>query len=430
MENLDFTKSNALLQRALEVIPGGTQTFSKSITQFPRNISPYYVDRGEGATLWDVDGNRYTDYISGLHAILLGYQDPDVNAAVRDQFECGLTFSLPTSLEIEVAEEICRLVPSAEKVRFGKNGSDATAGAVRAARGFTGKDRVAVCGYHGWQDWYIGTTSRNLGVPKDVSNLTDVFQYNDIQSLKDLFAKHPGEYAAVVMEPMNMTDPAPGFLEAVRGLTREQGVVLIFDEMITGFRFDVGGAQAAFGVTPDLTTLGKGVANGYPLSAIAGRADIMDVLAESFFSFTMGSEALSLAAAKAVMKKMTDEPVLEHIHTTGRYLIEQLNQCIARHGISDWLSISGHPTWTFLQFKDAGAYSVWDLRTFFMQETIQRGVLCLGTHNLNYAHTQKDIDGLISVYNVVFDQMKDGIENNTLIDSLRCETLVPLFKVR
>lgn len=425
-----FSQSEVLLQRAMKVIPGGTQTFSKSVTQFPRGVSPYYIERGEGARVWDVDGNVYTDFISALHAILLGYQDPDVNRAVRQQMENGLTFSLPHPIEVEVAELIVDIVPSAQKVRFGKNGSDATAGAIRAARGFTGRDRIAVCGYHGWQDWYIGTTSRDLGVPKATKEMSHTFTYNDPDSLEALLKQYPGEFAAVIMEPMNMVEPAPGFLEFVRQITTREKIVLVFDEMITGFRFAVGGAQSVFGVTPDLTTLGKGVANGYPLSILAGRADIMDVLAESFFSFTMGCEALSLTAAKAVINKLKSEPVLDQIHDLGRYLTQEVKVRVERHGVGHFMSLTGHPSWTFWVLKDVGPYTTWDLKTLFIQETIAEGILCLGTHNLNYAHTKMDVDHLLDAYDRILPKLKDAVDNQSLAYHLRCDPLVPLFKVR
>jgi glutamate-1-semialdehyde 2,1-aminomutase len=208
-------------------------------------------------------------------------------------------FSLPHPIEAEVAELICEMVPCAEMVRFGKNGSDATSGAIRLARAFTGRDRVAVCGYHGWQDWYIGSTARHRGVPKATRDLTHTFAYNDLTSLDALLDAHAGEFAAVILEPMNVTDPAPGFLEGVKQRAHRHGAVLVFDETITGFRYANGGAQQLFGVTPDLATFGKGLANGYPVSAVAGRREIMKLMEEIFFSFTFGGEALSLAAARA-----------------------------------------------------------------------------------------------------------------------------------
>jgi glutamate-1-semialdehyde 2,1-aminomutase len=376
-----YARSEELLERALKTIPLGTQTFSKSRTQYPHGVSPYYISRGRGSHVWDVDGNEYVDLIMSLCAVTLGYNDPDVTAAVQAQLADGVIFSLPHEIEIEAAERIVEMVPCAEMVRFGKNGSDATAGAVRVARAFTGRDHVLVCGYHGWQDWYIGSTARSLGVPQATRDLTHTFVYNDIDSLKALFAEYRHEVACVIMEPMNVVEPNPGFLEEVGDLTHANGAVFVFDETITGFRYANGGAQEYFGVIPDLATFGKGLANGYPVSAVAGRADIMKLMEEVFFSFTFGGETLSLAAAVATMDKLRREPVLESIAAQGSLLVQGVRSRIDQHGVSEFLSISGHPAWTFLAFRD-GACSSWDVKTLFMQEMLARGFLTLGSPKL------------------------------------------------
>ncbi len=241
-----------MLERALKAIPLGSQTFSKSKTAYPEGVSPHFMKRGEGSHVWDVDGNEYIDFVNGLASITLGYNDPDVTDAVKAQLEEGTIFSLPHEIEIKVTEKIIEMVPCAEMVRFGKNGSDATAGAIRLARANTKRDHVAVCGYHGWQDWYIGSTSRNLGVPSSVRDLTHSFTYNDLDSLEQLFEKCPDQIAAVIIEPMNSTAPNNGFLEGVTVLAQKNGAILIFDETITGFRYANGGAQEYFGVIPDL----------------------------------------------------------------------------------------------------------------------------------------------------------------------------------
>ncbi|MGE0118505.1 MAG: aminotransferase class III-fold pyridoxal phosphate-dependent enzyme [Dongiaceae bacterium] len=425
-----YHRSEELLARAERTIPLGTQTFSKSRTQFPYGVSPFYAARAQGSRLWDADGNEYIDFISSLASVTLGYNDPDVSAAVRAQLDKGVIFSLPTELELEVAEQIVALVPCAERVRFGKNGSDATAGAVRVARAFTGRDRVAVCGYHGWQDWYIGSTARNKGVPAATQALTHRFDYNSLDSLDRLLRGHPDEFAAVILEPMNVADPAPGFLQGVAELTRKHGAVLVFDEVITGFRFANGGAQELFGVTPDLACLGKGIANGYPLSAVVGRADIMALMEEVFFSFTMGGEALSLAAASAALAKLAREPVVETLGRTGRKILEGTRARIERHGIGGFARAAGHPSWTFLLFADTPACSQWEIKTLFMQEVLARGILSLGTHNVTYAHTDDDVDRLLRVYDEVFPILREAVEEGAMTQYLRCSPLQPLFRVR
>jgi len=422
--------SRELLARAERSIPLGTQTFSKSRLQFPPGIAPLFIERGEGATVWDVDGNGYTDFVNALLAVMLGYCDPDVTEAVHCQLDAGVIFSLPHRLEMEVAEKIIAMAPCAEKVRFGKNGSDATAGAVRVARAFTGRERVAVCGYHGWQDWYIGATTRNKGVPRATAALTHMFPYGDLDALEDLLKAHDGEFAAVMLEPMNVAFPPEGYLEGVRSLAHRHGALLIFDETITGFRFANGGAQALFGVTPDLATFGKGLANGYPLSAVAGRADVMAEMEQVFFSFTMGGEALSLAAANAVLDKLATKPVLKRIHKLGRAVMTGVEDQIHAHGLDDVLAISGHPAWSFLNFREAGGASVFELKTLFLQECFAGGILTLGTHNMSYAHTHRDVGRLLGVYDRVFATLRDAIDAGDVKGRLRAPALEPVFKVR
>ena len=230
-----YKASEEMLERALKTIPLGSQTFSKSKTQYPFGVSPYFAKKAKGSRLWDVDGNEYIDFINGLLSITLGYCDEDVNSAIKNQLDSGSIFSIASELEIEVAEKICEMVPCAEMVRFGKNGSDATAGAIRVARAVTNRDHILVCGYHGWQDWYIGSTSRNLGVPESTQNLTHIFQYNNLESLEELFAKLEGKVAGVIMEPSNVYPPNDGYLQAVKDLAHKNGAILIFDETITGF---------------------------------------------------------------------------------------------------------------------------------------------------------------------------------------------------
>lgn len=426
-----FTLSEQYLERAQRTIPLGSQTFSKSRTQYPHGVSPYFITRGQGSRVWDLDGNEYIDFVSSLASITLGYQDSDVTQAVREQLDSsGVIFSLPHPLEAEVAELICEMVPCAEMVRFGKNGSDATSGAIRLARAYTERDRVAVCGYHGWQDWYIGSTARNRGVPKATQDLTHAFAYNNLDSLRTVLDQHRGEFAAVILEPMNVAEPQPGFLEGVKTLAHEHGALLVFDETITGFRYANGGAQQYFGVTPDLATFGKGLANGYPVSAVAGRRDVMKLMEEIFFSFTFGGEALSLAAAKATLTKLKTQPVVTTLVERGNAIIAGTRRIIDDANLGDVFSVSGHPTWSFLNLRDARGATSFEIKTLLMQELHQRGILSVGTHNVNYAHTQADIDALLAVYTEVLPLIGRALDAGKLSEALRCEPLVPLFKLR
>jgi len=425
-----YRQSEALLERSCKSVPLGSQTFSKSKQQFPYGAAPFFIKKGKGSRAWDVDDNEYIDFVNGLLAVSLGYQDPDVDAAVQEQMKNGVIFSLPHQLEVQVAEKIIDMVPCAEMVRFGKNGSDATAGAIRLARAYTKRDYVVVCGYHGWQDWYIGSTTRDLGVPEATKALTLKFTYNDLSSLEKLFAQYPDQIAAVIMEPMNIEFPKPGFLQGVKESCHQHGALFILDEMITGFRLANGGAQELFGVTPDLVTLGKGVANGYPLSAVAGRKEIMRLMEDIFFSFTFAGETLSLAAALAVMQKLQREPVLAHIHQLGEKLIIGVKELLHKYELEGVISISGHPAWSILSFKDFAGYSMWQTKTLWMQEILKRGILSVGSHNLSYAHSEADIIRLLQVYDEVFAIIKEAMAAQTLVEQLDGEVLKPLFSVR
>jgi glutamate-1-semialdehyde 2,1-aminomutase len=428
--NNRYKKSEDYLARALKTVPLGSQTFSKSKTQLPEGISPFFASKGNGAYLWDVDGNQYVDFANCLAAITLGYNDPDVNKAVMEQFQNGTIYSLAHELEFKVAEKIVEMVPCAEMVRFGKNGSDATAGSIRLARAYTKRDHVLVCGYHGWQDWYIGSTTRDLGVPQVIKDLTHKFIYNDINSLESKLIELKDKVAAVILEPVNVVAPENDFLEKVKELTHKHGAVLIFDETITGFRYANGGAQEFFGVTPDLATFGKGLANGYPVSAIAGKAEIMKLMEEIFFSFTFGGETLSLAASYAVLNKLQREPVIKRLFETGEKVISRLNQLIIEFKVEHIFIVSGYPVWSFFIIKDTEQFNSWELKTLLLQEMFANGVFTIGTHNISYSHSEKDIEQLIDSYRKYFEKVKTALEKNNLKSLLLCEPLKPLFKIR
>jgi glutamate-1-semialdehyde 2,1-aminomutase len=333
-------------------------------------------------------------------------------------------------LEAEVAELIVEMVPSAEMVRFGKNGSDATSAAIRLARAFSGRDHILVCGYHGWQDWYIGSTTRNKGVPNSISSLTHKFEYNNIPSLEMLLDKFKGQIAAVIMEPMNIVYPEEGFLESVQELTHAAGALLIFDETITGFRFSRGGAQELFGVKPDLSTFGKGIANGFPLSAVVGRRDIMMEMEEIFFSGTFGGELLSLAAAKYVLEQHFSNNICEKLAESGENLANQLKEIVNKLNLGNILSFSGHSSWKFLTWHATEVYSSAEVKTYFMQRAFQNGLLILATHNVTTAFDSKIIKKTVHLYSNTLKDLSYAIENRTLTQDLEVVPLVPLFQVR
>ena len=425
---LRLDRSQALKAKAQRLIPSCTQTFSKGPTQFVQGASPVYLARGQGCHVWDVDGNEYLDYAMALGPIILGYNDPSVTEAVIRQVKEGTVFSLPHPLEVEVAERLTELIPCAEMVRFGKNGSDATSGAVRLARAFTGRDLIACCGYHGWQDWYIGTTTRNAGVPKAVQALTIPFEYNNLESLRQIFTEHPRQVAAVIMEPVGLMEPQPGFLEGVQTLARQEGVVLIFDEVVTGFRLALGGAQEYFGVTPDLACFGKGMANGFPLSAIVGRQEIMQLFDEVFFSFTFGGETLSLAAAAATMAALRTKSVIPHLWEQGRRLKDGYNLLARESGVERWTECLGFPPRTVVTFRDeTGAESLMR-KSLFQQECLKRGVLFSGGHNICYSHHPKDIDDTLRVYREVMEILAEAIRSGSVEGQLDGPPVEPVFR--
>lgn len=425
-----YQTSQTMLSQVETIIPLGSQTFSKSKVAYPEGVSPLFINKAQGCQVWDVDNNQYTDFVSGLLSVSLGYGDEDVDNAVIEQLKNGVTFSLPHTLEFDVAKLLVELIPCAQMVRFGKNGSDATSAAIRLARAYTGKEHIAVCGYHGWQDWYIGSTTRDLGVPTSTKALTHSFKYNDINSLVEIFQQFPESIAAVILEPMNVEYPKEGFLEAIKSLCQQHNVVLIFDETITGFRFSLGGAQQLFNVEPDLATFGKGMANGFPLSAIVGKKEIMSLMTEIFFSGTFAGETLSLAATKAVLTKLKQQHVLSHIHAMGDKLIDGLTTIIDNNHVGDWLSVCGHPSWSFLLIKNKAPYSALELKSLYLQEMLKNGILINASHNLNYAHKEQDIDNLLVAFEQTLQVLIATINQQNFTDNFHGKVLEPVFKVR
>jgi glutamate-1-semialdehyde 2,1-aminomutase/spore coat polysaccharide biosynthesis protein SpsF len=419
-----------LLERAERVIPTGSQTFSKSKLQLPPGAAPLFVTHGDGGRVYDVDGNEYVDLVSALLPNVLGYRDPDVDLAIRRQLTRGISFSLPTILETELAERLVKHIPCAEMVRFGKNGTDATSAAVRLARAATKRDRLILLGYHGWQDWYIGATTRNLGVPASVSALSHLAPYGDLQAIEDLFVRYPGEFAAVMLEPMNTVEPAPGYLKGLKELVHRHGALLIFDEIITGFRWAIGGAQARYGVAPDLACFGKAMGNGMPISAVVGRADIMRVMEDIFYSGTFGGEALSLAAAIATIDKIDRDGVIDRLWATGDELMTQAIARIAAVGLSDVVGLVGAAPWAILTFKDHIKTSKEAIKTLFLREMIAAGVLINASHNVCFAHNGADIAQVLFAYDHALAVLREALDRGDVDRRLGNQVIRPVFSVR
>jgi glutamate-1-semialdehyde aminotransferase len=386
-----FDRSMAMLARARRSIPGASQTLSKGADMFVEGAYPAFLERGRGCRVWDVDGGEYIDYILGLASITLGYAYPAVTEAVARQLAEGSIFSLPHPLEVEVAERLIEVIPCAEQVRFLKTGSEANSAAIRIARAATGREVVVYNGYHGWADWYAVTTPRSKGIPKDTARSIAPFNYNDLPSLVRALDEHDGNVAAVIMEAALLDAPAPGFLEGVRKLAHAHGALLIFDEIVTGFRWAIGGAQESYRVVPDLATFGKGMANGLPLAAIVGRADLGRQFEEVFVSSTFGGDTLALAAARATIDEYRRQPVIERLWAAGRRFQEGFRAAVGRTGVpAECIGFPVHPK---IVFRDASEERSRLLMSLFLQETARRGVLLhFAGFNTSFSHSDADVD--------------------------------------
>lgn len=430
MTGKSFKRSNELFVAAQRLIPLASQTFSKSHQQWVRGAAPLFLVSGKGCRVTDPDGNTYIDYVQGLMPNVLGYGDPDVDAAIRDQLDRGMSFSLPTPRELELAEKLVQLIPAAEMVRYGKNGSDATSAAIRLARAHTGRDKIAICGYHGWHDWYIGTTSRNLGVPKSVAALSTAFPYNDADALEGLFMREPEAYAAVILEPAGAKQPQPGFLERLRSLTEKYGVVLIFDEIVTGFRIHLGGAQAYYGVSPDLACFGKAIANGMPISAVVGRREIMRGMEDIFFSGTFGGEALSIAAAIATIDKLERENVVERLWRRGELLTAESNRVFAKYGLGGTLKFGGAAWWPRLSVVDPPVDANLMI-SLLRQEFVSEGLLLAASYNLCLPHdTESVMQESVNALDRAIALVRQHLDSPDPTGRLRGERVQPTFSVR
>ncbi len=396
----NFEKSRALARRAHELIPAGCHTYSKGDDQFPFN-SPGFIERGEGCTVWDVDGNEFIDWGMGLRAVILGYGYPRDIEAVTEQIAKGPNFLRPAPVEVELAELLTELIPSAEMVKFAKNGSNVTSAATRLARAYTGRDYIALCREHpffSFDDWFIGTTPPNAGIPEESYRHSLTFHYNDIASLERLFDEYPDQIAAVIMEPVTLEAPKDNFLARVRDLAHKHGALLIFDEMISGFRWHLSGAQTYFDVIPDLSTFGKAIANGFSVSVLAGRRDVMELggIHHSkprvfLLSTTHGAETHSLAACIATIREMREKDVVQHLWKAGKALKDGFNDLAAEMGLSDYINCTGYPCSPAIITKDREGQASMPFRTLFMQEMTACGVLMPGVV-VSFAHKQKEVD--------------------------------------
>ena len=381
------------------LIPGGAHTYSKGDDQFSAN-APRHLERGQGGHVWDGSGREFIDWTSGLRTMSLGYGIATVIEAASEQMWKGSNFGRPSYIETEFAQDLIEVIPCAEMVKLGKNGSTVTSAAVKLARAYTGRDYVAICRDHpffSYDDWFIGTTQMRAGIPKAYSDLSVTFSYNDIDELEALFATHSGRIACVIMEAATVAHPQNGFLAKVRDLCHREGALFIMDEMITGFRWHLSGAQAYYEVIPDLATFGKGLANGFAVSALVGKREIMELGGldhdkERVFliSTTHGAENHALAAARATLKIFRENTVIEGLWQRGQELKDGLNRAASGAGAAEYFEAGGVPCSPWFTIRDKSGEASLPLRTLFLQEMVTRGVL-INYLAPNWSHTIDDI---------------------------------------
>ncbi len=426
--NINFpniAKSNELFSRAKNVQKPVTQTLAKGPSQFTNGVAPKYIQRGKGSHVWDVDGNEYIDFNSAIGPISLGYCYQAVDFAIKKQLEEGITFSLMHPLEVEVSELIQEIIPNAEAVKITKTGADAASAAVRVARAFTGREKIFCCGYHGWHDWYIGITSRNAGIPEAIQNLTYTFEYNDIQSV---IAALDNTVAALILEPFIFEAPKPGFLEELAAVCKANGTLLIFDEMWTGFRIAIGGAQEYFNVKPDLAVYSKACANGMPIAFLTGRADVMELFNNEVFSYTtFGGETLSLAACKATILELRKKNVPQYLNEKGAVLKDGYNNIVEVLDMQNYTKCIGYNCRSMVTFLPEAGNGL-ELKTLMQQEMIKRGILWAGFHNMCFSHRDEDIKYTLSAYYEVLQIVKRAIESDDIKKYLKGDVLEAVFR--
>ncbi len=419
---MNFTQSRQMQNKSHALIPGGCHTYAKGDDQYPV-LAPGFIAKGKGCHVWDVDGNEYIEYGMGCRAVTLGHAFPAVVKAAQAEMLKGTNFTRPAPIELACAEQLLGLIEGADMVKFTKNGSDATTAAVKLARAYTGRDLVALCIDHPFysiDDWFIGTTPLDAGIPNAVKQLTKTFHYDDIQSVATLFETHPGQIACLIMEPAKYEDPQDNFLHRVQALCKEHGALFILDEMITGFRWHIGGGQTYYDIVPDLSAFGKALGNGFAVSALVGKREIMELGGlqhdrERVFllSTTHGAETHALAAAIATIQVYRQEPVIETLDRQGRRLATGLRQVIDQHTLSEYVQIIGKPCCLVFSSLDPQKRPSQSYRSLFLQEIIKRGVLGPSLI-ISYSHTDEDVDRTIEAFagalGVYHHALEDGAE--------------------
>jgi glutamate-1-semialdehyde 2,1-aminomutase len=419
MMQMEFKRSNELRTKAHDLIPGGCHTYAKGDDQYPL-LSPGFVVRGQGSRVWDVDGNEFIEYGQGNRSVGLGHAFPYVVDAVQRAIVNGANFSRPAEIELEAAETLLSMVPSGDMVKFCKDGSDATTAALKLARAYTGRNLIACCRdqpFFATNDWFMGTTPLDAGIPTCVKAMTLTFAYNDIESVRQLFVKHPNRIAGLIMEPAKYADPENDFLNAVKQECHKHGALFIMDEMITGFRWHNGGGQACYGVDPDLSCWGKALANGFSVSALTGKRNIMELGGLThqskrvfLLSTTHGAETHGLAAAIATMQVFQREPVIETLYRRGQRLLTEGTQLIESHGLGKCIQIQGKPCCLVFSTLDQEGTPSQAFRSLFLQETIRRGIL-MGSLVVSFTHSDDDIDRTLHAMDGALQVYRKALEN-------------------
>jgi glutamate-1-semialdehyde 2,1-aminomutase len=420
-----ITQSDLLYQRALKVQKPITQTLAKGPGQFTKGVAPKYLQKGKGSHVWDVDGNEYIDFNAAIGPLSLGYAYPAVDEAIKKQLEDGITFSLMHPLEVELSELIQEVIPNAEAVKISKTGADVCSAAIRVARAFTGREKVFCCGYHGWHDWYIGITSRNAGIPEAIQNMTYTFEYNNIEAIREALDE---DVAAIILEPFIFEAPQNNFLQELAEACRENGTLLIFDEMWTGFRIALGGAQEYFNVRPDLAVYSKACANGMPIALLTGRADVMELFNNEVFSYTtFGGEALSLAASIATIKEIRDKNVPQYLDEKGAIIKDGYNEIAQEFGMENLTKCIGYNCRSMITFAPEAGNGL-EIKALMQQEMIKRGVLWAGFHNMCFSHSDEDLNYTLSAYREVMPILKEAIDSQDVKSYLKGEVLEAVFR--
>jgi glutamate-1-semialdehyde 2,1-aminomutase len=404
---MKFKKSNELLIKARHLTPLGAQTYSKSYRYYVAGHAPLFLERGKGSKVWDIDGNKYVDFVCALGPVTVGYANSKINRAIKQQLKKGITFSLPHPISVKLAEKLTQIIPGAEMMRFLKNGADATFAAVKLARAFTNKELILMCGYHGMHDWSISVSENNAGVPINIRENTLLFEYNNMVQIEELFSKHKDKIAAVILEPIQANGPEDGYLEFLRRLTNDNNTLLIFDEVVSGFRYALGGAAEMFQVIPDIIAFGKGMANGMPLSVVAGRHEIIELIESKrvFISTTFGGETLSMASAIKTIE-ILEKNSFKGMWKLGDLMFDGLKSQIIRYGLEDVCEVLGLSIHCGPIFKNYKGLDKFTFASIFNIELVKHGILSVGINNINLSHSKADIEQYLTAADSGFKSIK------------------------